>query len=243
MLKVIYQPAGRAAEYNPWAANLYRGCGHRCIYCYAPSALKMSREEFDKPAPRQDVIAKLTKDGAELKGRGEFHKILMCFSCDPCQPVNDEYHLTEQSIEILHFYGQSVSLLTKGGFRALPSIALLKQGDEFGITLTCTDKAQSNEWEPGAASPSERIDTLKEANSRGIFTWVSLEPVLYPEQSLAIIDQTHDFVSKYKLGTLNYNSHAKTINWSDYAQRAITLVQKYGNDYYVKDDLKKHVRS
>jgi len=241
MLKVIYQPKGRAAEYCDWAANLYRGCGHGCKYCYAPSTLQMPTAEYRNPVPRAGIIDKLQKDCVALQQKGESHKVLFCFSCDPYQPINDKFQLARQAIEILHFYGQSVAILTKGGYRALADIALLKEGDEFAVTLTCTNEVQSREWEPGAALPAERIETLKEANARGIYTWVSLEPVLYPEQSLEIIELTHEFVNKYKLGILNYHPRAKEIDWVDYGHKAIGLIEKYGNDYYVKDDLKKYL--
>ncbi len=71
---------------------------------------------------------------------------------------------------------------------------------------------------------------------------MSLEPVLYPEQSLAIIEQTHEFVNKYKLGVLNYNPRAKEIDWLDYGRRAVALLKKFGNEYYIKDDLKKYLK-
>jgi len=28
----IYEPRGRAGEYAPLAVNLYKGCGHGCVY-------------------------------------------------------------------------------------------------------------------------------------------------------------------------------------------------------------------
>jgi DNA repair photolyase len=198
----------------------------------------MSAEEFHAPAPRIGVIDKLTKDCAELKARGETRKILFCFSTDPYQPINDRYQLTRQAIEILHFYGQSVSILTKGGHRASVDIPLLRSGDEFAVTLTCDNDKPSLEWEPGAALPAERITTLKEAKDHGIFTWVSLEPVLYPEQSLELIRQTHAFTDKYKLGVLNYHSREKEIDWKQYGSDAIKLLESLGKDYYIKDDLK-----
>ncbi len=241
MLKVIYQPKGRAAEYSTWAANLYRGCGHNCLYCYAPSALQMDRVVFSTPVPRVGIISKLTKDCAELRAQNRGEHILLCFSCDPYQPLNDDLGLTRQAIEVLHFYGQAITVLTKGGRRALADMPLLKAGDEFAVTLTCLEAGLSRQWEPGAALPQERIDTLREASARGIRTWISLEPVLYPEQSLAIIEQTHEFVDKYKLGVLNYHPHARTIDWRAYGERAITLLKSRGKCYYIKDDLRKYL--
>lgn len=237
-MQIIYQPAGRAQEYSPWAANLYRGCGHHCIYCYAPKALQISREEFDNPQPRADIIKRLLKDCIELRKKDLHYKILLCFSCDPYQQINDQFQLTRQAIEILHFHGQNVIILTKGGHRASNDIPLLQPGDEFAATLTCINSIDSVKWEPNADPPKDRMNALLKAKSHGIYTWVSLEPVLYPEQSLEIIELTHKHVDKYKLGTLNYHPRAATINWKKYGTEAIALLESLHKDYYIKDDLK-----
>jgi len=44
------KPDGPSGEYAPIALNLYRGCGHKCRYCYVPPVVKMSRADFDKGA-------------------------------------------------------------------------------------------------------------------------------------------------------------------------------------------------
>lgn len=49
---VIYEPKGKAREYCELAVNLYRGCGHGCLYCYGAACLRMTREEFNNPQPR-----------------------------------------------------------------------------------------------------------------------------------------------------------------------------------------------
>lgn len=36
----IYAPKGQAGEYSPLATNPYRGCGHKCAYCYVPQVIK-----------------------------------------------------------------------------------------------------------------------------------------------------------------------------------------------------------
>jgi DNA repair photolyase len=238
-LDVIYQPAGRAREYSPWALNLYQGCGHGCLYCYAPKVLQIKdRSSFNHAVPRPNILDRMLKDCIELRKQELHYKVLLCFTCDPYQPINDVYQLTRQAIEMLHFHGQNVIILTKGGYRANTDLHLLQTGDEFAVTLTCTLDGHSLAWEPLAALPAERIDTLKEAHSRGIFTWVSLEPVLYPQQSLDLIRMTHTFVDKYKLGTLNYHPKAQTINWKQYGDEAVSLLGSLHKDYYIKDDLK-----
>lgn len=241
MLRVIYQPKGRAGEYKDWAVNLYRGCGHGCLYCYGPDTLRITKEEFHgNPKPREDIISKLTKDCQQLRLQGESLQILVCFTCDPYQPINDHYQITRQAIQVLQFYGQKVTILTKGGKRSLFDLNLLRPGlDEYAVTLTCTDEAFSRKWEPNAAPPQERIGVLREAHNRGIYTWVSMEPVLYPEQSLELIRKTHPFVDEYKLGILNYHPHAAKINWPKYGITAIELVKSLGKKLYIKEDLRR----
>ena len=53
---VIYETRGRAREYCELAANLYRGCSHGCIYCYAPSATYKTRENFTQACVRQRLF-------------------------------------------------------------------------------------------------------------------------------------------------------------------------------------------
>lgn len=243
MLKVIYQPKGRAREYKDWAVNLYRGCGHCCLYCYGPDILRIQPPEFHNPKPRKDIIKNLESDCRKLKAQMQSLQILVCFTCDPYQPINDHYQITRQAILILQTYGQRVAILTKGGHRSRPDIPLLRPGlDEYATTLTCIDEALSRKWEPLAALPRERIEALKEAHDRGVYTWVSMEPVLYPDQSLELIRITHPFVDEYKLGILNYHPHAKTISWREYGIKAAELVYSLGKKIYIKEDLRKYLR-
>jgi len=88
-MKVIYQPRGRAKEFSPLAANLYRGCGHGCIYCYVPQTIKEKREIFaTQPKPRKDVLKYLEKDAKNF--RDDDREILLCFTSDPYQPLEME---------------------------------------------------------------------------------------------------------------------------------------------------------
>jgi len=237
---VIYEPRGRAGEYAPLAVNLYRGCGHGCTYCYAPEATFIDRQEFIKAAPRKDIIEKLEKDTPSAAHSGEKGNVLLCFTCDPYQPINEFYGLTRQAIEILHNNGFGVTILTKGGERAESDFDLLGPRDEFATTLTFLDEQKSRQWEPGAAIPEERIEALRKAHELGIKTWVSLEPVIEPAESLEIIRQTHTFVDFFKVGLLNYHPRGKEIDWRKFLQECIATLKQYGCQYYIKKDLRRY---
>ena len=239
--RLIYEPKGRANEYNPLALNLYQGCKHGCIYCYAPKALFKTREDFKEANPRRNIIPALTLEAARLSlpWNKPDCPILLCFTCDPYQPGEAYYEITRQAIEILKAYGLNVKILTKGGQLAQRDFDLLGEDDWFGVTLTCDNPADSVKWEPLAALPGQRIENLKAAKAKGLKTWVSLEPVLYPEQTLNLIDITHQFVDEFKVGVLNYHSRAKEIDWGDFGRRVVAKLDSLACHYYLKADLRK----
>ena len=120
-MSVIYAPAGRAREYAALACNIYRGCDHRCTYCYAPSATRRKRENFAVPETRSGFIRQLERD-AERVEPGEI--ILLCFTCDAYQHLDVELAMTRDTIKILHRAGHAIHVLTKGGSRALRDLDL-----------------------------------------------------------------------------------------------------------------------
>ncbi len=237
---VIYQPRGRAREYAPLAVNLYRGCGHGCIYCYAPEVTFIDRQGFIKATPRQGIIEKLKRDARQAAWDGVKGKVLLCFTCDPYQPIDEIYQLTRRAITILHGMGFNITILTKAGKRAERDFDLLRPDDEFATTLTLLDEQKSRQWEPGAAPPEERIESLRNARELGIKTWVSLEPVIEPAETIEIIRQTHSFVDLFKVGLLNYHPRGKEIDWNKFLIDCIALLEEYGSQYYIKKDLRRY---
>ena len=132
--------------------------------------------------------------------------------------------------------------MTKGGKRAERDFDLLRPGDEFAATLTFLDEQKSLKWEPKAAIPEERIEALRKAHELGITTWVSLEPVIEPAESIKIIRQTHSFVDLFKVGLLNYHPRGKEIDWHKFLQECIATLKQYGCQYYIKKDLRRYIQ-
>jgi DNA repair photolyase len=233
----IYAPAGQAGEYAPLAVNPYRGCGHKCAYCYVPLVTKQDRAEFDAGAvPRKNFLAQLRKDAAKYLAAGIREQALLSFTTDPYHPGDTT--LTRQVLEALIEHGLGFCTLTKGGKRALRDLDLFRPArDAFASTLTSLDAAYSRKWERAAADPDERIAALCNFYERGVFTWVSLEPTLDVEASLAIVDATHGFVDLYKVGRANYLKLTKSTDWRDYTLRMVDKLNALGKAHYIKQDL------
>lgn len=238
-MKAIYEPKGRAKEYGDLAVNLYRGCGHKCIDCYAPRVLHMDRDNFYENASRRPgVLEAIEKEASAYEGE----EVFLCFTTDPYQPVDDKFQYTRKAIKILKANYVNVRILTKGGKRSMRDFDLLVPGqDWYGATLTFTSDEKSFEFEPEASLPKERLYALEMAHALGINTWASMEPVRDPEQTLKLIEMTKDFVDVYKIGKWNYDARANAIDWGRFVHRAIALLEKYGKEYYIKESLKEYL--
>jgi len=238
---IIYRPKGRAAEYAHLAINHYVGCAHGCEYCYVPAVLHVPKTKFHSDVKaRKDILYKLTREAPNFAGTDE--RVLLCFTCDPYQPLNDELNLTRDVIEILKANDIPFQVLTKGGMRAAADFDLYGPNDAFATTLTLLDFAKSQSIEPNAATPASRIRAISVAHSKDIKTWVSLEPVIDTKASLELIRLTHTFVDHYKIGKLNHASGDLTYQaLRRFGIAAIQLCREYGVDYCIKADLAKYL--
>jgi len=234
-MTVIYEPRGRAREYAALATNVYTRCDHGCLYCYVPSATMQSRDTFIEPKERPNYLCNLENEAKALASSGEeVDQILLCFTSDAYQYYEMYHKVTRKALEILKEYDLNFCVLTKGGARALRDISYYGAGDSFSSTLTFIDEDKSLYWEPGAALPADRINTLKTFHRAGIETWVSLEPVIEPSESLNIILETAEFVDLYKVGRMNHHEIGKTIDWSEFGTKAIEMLESLGKHYYIK---------
>lgn len=238
--RVIYEPKGAALEYAPLAANLYRGCGHRCRYCYAPDVVQMTPEQFGDACARPGILEALERDARKLAG--DPRPVLLCFTSDCYQPLEAEKQITRRALPILARNRLQVRVLTKNGPLAMRDLDLfVEHGVEYGTTLLFTDDRTRQEWEPNAAMVHERIEAIKTAHAAGVRTWLSMEPVIDPAQALALIRLLAPVVDTFKVGKLNhYPDIERGIDWTKFVRSALELLVGTGRDYYIKNDLWRH---
>jgi len=199
-MSLIYEPKGPAAEYSLLAINHFVGCSHGCTYCYVPRILHIPKIAFhgqvisrvfgQLPRLKYNLLGRLREETPKFAGTDK--RVMLCFACDPYQPLNDDTQMTRQVIQILREHAIPFQILTKAGRRSEADLDLYGPRDAYAATMTFWDYDQAIHYEPYAASPLERANVLCVAHAMGIETWVSLEPVIDPEQSLEIIKQTHE---------------------------------------------------
>ncbi|MBP5718921.1 MAG: radical SAM protein [Abditibacteriota bacterium] len=224
----IYKPNGAAAEYGDWALNIYDGCPHACPYCYVPLAMHKDRATFHAHcAPCPGIVEETRKQLEKTGMTGQ--TVHLCFSCDPF-PTGYDCTPTLDIIRLLKEHGNNVQILTKGD--GSPCLDLLDGGDWYGVTIDGSETGE--QW-------AKRTWGFTEAKVRGIKTWVSFEPVLYPDNVLSSIRIMGADCDKVKIGKLNYNTPPVPINWADFGRAAEALCQSMGLDYYIKDSLRKEM--
>lgn len=239
--RVLYTPSGKAGEYaEGLAANPYIGCNHRCRYCYAPSMVHRTREEFHSNiTPRKDWLKKLALDIKDMKDAGDTRTVFFSFVTDPYNELESELLLTRQSLEMLKNAGIPFTVLTKS-ISAQEDFDIYTPGrDSFGTTLTCMDDNVAKKWEPNAPRPFDRLMQIHKAKKKGIRTWISLEPVIDDEQARKVLSSCLDLVDEIKIGKLNYHKPDQEIDWKTFAKDMLELSKVVDCKITLKQDLLK----
>ncbi len=165
--------------------NAYRGCEHGCVYCYARPT-----HAWQDLSPGLDFETKLfaKANAAELLRETLARRkyvpapIAMGTNTDPYQPIERDYRITRQVLELCLETRHPVMITTKSD-RVLDDIGLLQelaalQLVAVSISVTSLDPRLSAKLEPRAASPAKRLAALEKLSDAGIPTHCSVAPVI-----------------------------------------------------------------
>lgn len=165
--------------------NPYRGCEHGCVYCYARpthaylnlspgldfesklfakvNAAELLREELARPGYQCDVIA-------------------LGANTDPYQPIEREYRITRQILEVLGECEHPLGIATKSSMveRDLDLLAPMAQKRlaSVFISITTLDHELARRLEPRTTAPQRRLQTIKRLSEAGVPCGVLVAPVI-----------------------------------------------------------------
>lgn len=165
--------------------NAYRGCEHGCIYCYArpthayhdlSPGLDFETRLFAKPNAAE--ILRMTLN----KPRYQPRPIALGTNTDPYQPIEREYRITRQLLEVCLEARHPVTITTKSD-RVLNDADLLAQLARenlvaVAISVTTLDPVLSAKLEPRCAAPDKRLAALGKLVDLGVPTHCSVSPVI-----------------------------------------------------------------
>ena len=165
--------------------NPYRGCEHGCVYCFARPS-----HAFLELSPGLDFETKLfAKTNAVERLRAELAKsghvpspIALGINTDGWQPIERDYRLTRELLQVLSDTNHPVHIVTKSALvvRDLDLLAGMARRNlvEVHLSVTSLDNRLSAKLEPRAAAPHARLRTLRALHEAGVPTGVLVAPVI-----------------------------------------------------------------
>jgi DNA repair photolyase len=165
--------------------NTYRGCEHGCVYCFArPTHAYLNLSpglDFESRLFAKPDAAKLLK--RELSMRNYVCKPLaLGTNTDPYQPIERDWKLTRQILELLKECRHPVTITTKSD-RVLRDIDLLAPMAAQGlaavmISVTTLVPETARTLEPRAPAPHRRLNAIRRLTEAGIPVWLSVSPII-----------------------------------------------------------------
>jgi DNA repair photolyase len=165
--------------------NPYRGCEHGCVYCFArPShaflglspGLDFESKLFVKPEAPRLLERELSASGYQPR------TIAIGTNTDPYQPIEREYRVMRGILEVLERCGHPVGIVTKSALilRDLDILARLARRNlvKVALSVTTLDPKLARLMEPRAATPSRRLEALRQLAAAGVPTAVMVAPVI-----------------------------------------------------------------
>lgn len=165
--------------------NPYRGCEHGCVYCFArpthaymglSAGLDFEAKLFAKPDAARMLERELAKPGYEPR------TIAIGTNTDPYQPVEREWRIMREVLEVLEAYGHPVAIVTKSAL-VMRDIDILARMAEKGLakvalSITTLDRKLARTMEPRAATPPRRLEAMRALSDASIPVSVMVAPVI-----------------------------------------------------------------
>jgi DNA repair photolyase len=167
------------------SVNAYGGCEHGCVYCFArpthayhdlSPGMDFETRLFAKPDAARLLQATLAKKGYEPK------PIALGTNTDPYQPIERNYRITRQILEVCLDTRHPVTITTKSD-RVLADADLLAAMAQqrlvaVAISVTSLDPVLSAKLEPRCATPAKRLAAVGSLIKMGVPVHCSISPVI-----------------------------------------------------------------
>ena len=184
--------------------NLYRGCQHGCIYCDTRSECYGIHDISSISVKINALNLLATELRAKRKNRATIGTGSMN---DPYMPIEKDLQQTRKALQIIAKEKFPVHVITKSNLVArdvdvLQEIAKIYAAVSF--TITTADDSLAQKIEPNSPPSSERFKAMRLLAEKGIYTGVTLMPVLpfindTQENILTIVNQAKESGASYIL--------------------------------------------
>ena len=160
-----------------YSINPYRGCGHKCAYCYVPNVLHIKREKWGSFIEIKENIPRVLSKELKRKKKG---RVGISTVTDPYQPAEKKHKLTRYCLEQLLIHDFPISIQTKSRLVIRDKNLISKFSTaELMLSIATFDDNQRKILEPYSSSIKERINVLEKFKKVNIEKSVFLGPI-YP---------------------------------------------------------------
>lgn len=165
-----------------WDLNLYRGCAHRCQYCYALYTHDYMEDHhfFDTIYIKQNIADRLAAELARPQWKREVVNIGGI--TDSYQPIEAERQTMPEILKLLIQYKTPCIISTKSDL-ILRDFDLLDQLSRItyvnvAATITTTDETLRKKLEPGGVPSAQRFEMLKAFAPTSVHTGLHAMPII-----------------------------------------------------------------
>lgn len=165
--------------------NLYRGCMHGCIYCYARPfheylGLSAGLDFETKIFVKVDAPELLREELGSARWQPQV--IALSGITDPYQPAERHFELTRRCLEVLAEFRNPVAIITKNHL-VTRDVDLLGELAHYRavsvkISITTLDASLQRVMEPRASIPARRLAAIETLARHGIPVGVMVAPVI-----------------------------------------------------------------
>jgi len=165
--------------------NPYRGCEHGCVYCFArpthaymglSPGLDFEARLFAKPDAAKLLERELAKEGYQPR------TIAIGTNTDPYQPVERQWRIMREILEVLEAANHPVGIVTKSALVArdidILSRMAAKGLAKVALSVTTLDRRLARTMEPRAATPEKRLETMRLLSQAGVPVSAMIGPVI-----------------------------------------------------------------
>ncbi len=168
-----------------YSMNMYQGCEHGCIYCYARNSHEYWGYSAGLDFERRILVK---KDAPKLletllkKKSWKAHTIVMSGNTDCYQPAEKQFQLTRKCLEVFLKYKHPVGIITKNSLilRDLDVLKALAKDNLIGVNISITSLSEETRriLEPRTATIKRRLQVVKELSDNGIPVNAMLAPII-----------------------------------------------------------------
>lgn len=168
-----------------YSMNMYQGCEHGCIYCYARNAHEFWGYSAGLDFERKILVKHDAPKLLEAKLRSKSWKastIVLSGNTDCYQPAEQEFQLTRKCLEIFLKYRHPVGIITKNAL-ILRDLDILKELNEYGligvnISVTSLSEETRRILEPRTTTIKKRLEAIRVLSENGIPVNAMLAPII-----------------------------------------------------------------